>query len=154
MAPSPATGIFGGLLRSSPVHAPHIDKLPPEINPDRRGDFQFEFPTFFPNFLLHLGAGNGYPGIAFFTHQFWPLSHDTTLWEGTNYFRPPQNLAERVAIAHINALHRNAWSEDTSTTEDSHEALASGVLKQMVLMDEELMLRNTHLNLQQYIDTP
>jgi hypothetical protein len=38
--------------------------------------------------------------------------------------------------------------------EDSQEALDSGVLKQMVLMDEELMLRNTHLSLQRCLDTP
>jgi hypothetical protein len=38
--------------------------------------------------------------------------------------------------------------------EDSQEALESGVLSHMVLMDEELMVRNTHLSLQRYMDTP
>jgi phenylpropionate dioxygenase-like ring-hydroxylating dioxygenase large terminal subunit len=152
--PTPATAAFGNVLRSSDVHGPHLDRLPSEINPTRRGDFQFEFPTFFPNLLLHLGAGNGYPGIAFFTHQFWPIAHDRTLWEGTNHFRPPRTLAERVAMAHFTSLHRNGWLEDTSTMEDSQEALESGVLTRMVLMDEELMLRNTHLNLQRCLDTP
>ena len=97
-----------------------MELLPENINPDERGDFQFEFPVFFPNFLLHLGAGNGYPGMAYFTHQFWPVAVDKTLWEGTNHFRPPETVSERVAIAHTSALHRNTWLEDTSTMEDTY----------------------------------
>jgi phenylpropionate dioxygenase-like ring-hydroxylating dioxygenase large terminal subunit len=149
--PTPATAAFGSLLHASSRHAPRLDQLPLGINPTRRNDFQFEFPTFFPNLLIHLGAGNGYPAMSYFTHEFWPISVGETLWEGTNYFRPPETLAERVAIAHINALHRNAWLEDTSTMEDTYEALQSGVLSEMVLMDEELMIRNTDHHVRAYV---
>ena len=76
---------------------------------------------------------------------------DKTLWEGTNYFRPPETVSERVAIAHTNALHRNAWLEDTSTMEQTYQALSSGVLDEMVLMDEELMIRNTHKHWHDYM---
>jgi phenylpropionate dioxygenase-like ring-hydroxylating dioxygenase large terminal subunit len=148
---TPATAAFGDVLHKSARHAPQLDQLPPDINPTRRNDFQFEFPTFFPNFLIHLGAGGGYPGMSYFTHAFWPISVGETLWEGINYFRPPETLAERVAIAHVNALHRNAWLEDTSTMEDTYEALLSGVLSEMVLMDEELMIRNTDRHVHDYV---
>lgn len=143
LKPTAATAVFGKLLRESETHRPRLDQLPPKINAERRNDFQFEFPTFFPNFLIHLAAGNGYPGMTYFTHQFWPLAHNKTLWEGINYFRPPTKPSERIAIAHVNALHRNAWLEDTSTMEDTQDALESRVLTEMVLMDEELMIRNT-----------
>lgn len=146
-----ATSAFGKVLHDSPVHRPRLDQLPPQINPERRSDFQFEFPTFFPNFLLHLGSGNGYPGMTYFTHQFWPLAHNQTLWEGINYFRAPTKPSERIAIAHVNALHRNAWLEDTSTMEDTQEALSSRVLPEMVLMDEELMIRNTDYHWHRYM---
>ena len=151
LEPTPVTANLGGRLRTSERHRPHLELLPENINRGKRGDFQFEFPVFFPNFLLHLGAGNGYPGMAYFTHQFWPISVDSTLWEGTNFFRPPETVSERIAIAHINALHRNAWLEDTSTMEDTYQALASGVLEEMVLMDEELMIRNTHKHWHDYM---
>jgi phenylpropionate dioxygenase-like ring-hydroxylating dioxygenase large terminal subunit len=151
MKPTPATGIFGKRLHESERHRPHVEQLPASINPERRDDFQFEFPTFFPNFLLHLGAGNGYPGMTYFTHQFWPISHNKTLWEGTNYFREPTCPSERVAIAHVNTLHRNAWLEDTSTMEDTHAALESRVLNEMTLMDEELMIRNTDYHWHRYM---
>ncbi len=39
-------------------------------------------------------------------------------------------------------LQRNAWLEDTATMEDTQEALLSGVLKQMNLQDDEIMLRH------------
>ncbi len=152
MEPTPATGNLGGRLHMSEQHKPRLDLLPEKMNPSRRSDFQFEFPVFFPNLVLHLCAGNGYPGMTYFHHQFWPLSVGQTLWEGTNYFKPPATPSERVAIAHINALHRNAWLEDTSTMEDTYAALCSGALEEMVLMDEEIMIRNTHKHWHRYME--
>ncbi len=151
MKPTPATGAFGSVLHNTERHSPHLNELPKDINPERREDFQFEFPTFFPNFLLHLGAGCGYPGMTYFTHQFWPIAGNKTLWEGTNYFRAPTKPSENLAIAHVNALHRNAWLEDTSTMEDTHEALTSRVLTELTLMDEELMIRNTDYHWHRYM---
>ena len=152
MVPTPATGNLGGRLVTSEQHRPHLELLPEKINPTRRGDFQFEFPVFFPNLVLHLCAGNGYPGMTYFHHQFWPISVGKTLWEGTNYFKAPTSPSERIAIAHTNALHRNAWLEDTSTMEDTYSALCSGQLDEMVLMDEEIMIRNTHKHWHDYMD--
>lgn len=154
LQPTPVTAKMATILHGSPRHRPHPDRLPKAINPTRRPDFQFEFPVTFPNFGIHLGAGNGYPGMCYFTHQFWPISVDKTLWEGINYFRPPATPSERVAIAHINALHRNAWLEDTSTMENTHEALRSGVLASMVLMDEELMIRHADKVWHDYMSRP
>jgi phenylpropionate dioxygenase-like ring-hydroxylating dioxygenase large terminal subunit len=151
MVPTPATGNLGGRLVGSEQHRPHLELLPGKINPTGRGDFQFEFPVFFPNLVLHLCAGNGYPGMTYFQHQFWPISVGKTLWEGTSYFKAPTCPSEQVAIAHTNALHRNAWLEDTSTMEDTYAALCSGQLDEMVLMDEEIMIRNTHKHWHDYM---
>ncbi len=151
MVPTPVTGNLGGRLVNSEQHKPHLEQLPEKMNPSGRTDFQFEFPVFFPNLIMHLCAGNGYPGMTYFHHQFWPISVGKTLWEGTNYFRPPNTPSERIAIAHTNALHRNAWLEDTSTMEDTYAALCSGVLDEMVLMDEEIMIRNTHRAWHEYM---
>lgn len=152
--PTPATGKFGGLLRGSEQHGSRLHELPDAMNSERRKDFQFEYPVFFPNMLLHVCAGNGYPGMVYFHHLFWPIAVDKTLWEGTNFFRPPRTASERIAIAHTTALHRNAWLEDTGTMENTHEALTSGVLTEMPLMDEELMVRHFDQQWHQFMDTP
>ena len=152
MQPTPVTGNLGGRLVTSEQHKPHLEQLPHKMNPSNRTDFQFEFPVFFPNLIMHLCAGNGYPGMTYFHHQFWPLSVGKTLWEGTNYFRAPKTPSERIAIAHTNALHRNAWLEDTSTMEDTYSALCSGALDEMILMDEEIMIRNTHRAWHEYME--
>ena len=148
----PVAALFRDVLHQKPRHAPRLEELPPTMNPDKRDDYLFEFPCFFPNWLLHLSAGNGYPGMTYFTHQFWPLDVGRTYWQGTNYFRPPQTASERIAIAHTTTYHRNGWLEDTSTMEDTYAALSSGVLKEMQLMDEELMIRNTQKHWYDYIE--
>jgi|SRR5690554_4429767 len=149
--PTPVTAKLGGMLKESPIHGPKLDELPKSINPEKSDDFQFEFPTIFPNLVKHVCAGFSYPGLSYFTHQFWPMGVGKTVWEGTNYFHKPKNAAEAVAIAHVNALHRNAWLEDTGTMEDTFEAASSGVLDRMPLMTEELMIRNTHAHWHQYV---
>ncbi|ABQ67329.1 Rieske (2Fe-2S) protein [Rhizorhabdus wittichii DC-6] len=137
-----STAAFAGVLHGAEPHRPRPDQLPPGINPTRRTDFQFELPNLFPNLIIHLSAGCGYPGMSFFTHQFWPLDHGRTLWEGINYFRPARNAAERVAQLHVNALHRNAWLEDTATMEDTFTGIRSGAIDQMYLMDQEFLIRH------------
>ncbi len=137
-----STHAFAGVLAGSEGHGPRPDLLPPAVNPTRRDDFQFEFPNIFPNVLIHLASGCGYPGMAYFTHQFWPLGHGQTLWEGINYFRPARNAAERAAQAHVNAIHRNAWLEDTATMEDTFAGIMSGAIDEMQLMDQEFLIRH------------
>lgn len=151
METAKSTAAFAGLMHASEAHRPRPDQLPPAINPGHRPDFQFEIPNIFPNFLIHLASGCGYPGMSFFTHQFWPLGHGRTLWEGINYFRPAQNAAERVAQLHVNALHRNAWLEDTATMEDTFSGIMSGAIGSMQLMDQEFLIRHAARTLDTYL---
>lgn len=146
-----STAKFAGILHGSERHRPRPDLLPPGINPTRRSDFQFELPNIFPNLIIHLASGCGYPGMSFFTHQFWPLGHGRTLWEGINYFRPAQNAAERAAQFHVNALHRNAWLEDTATMEDTFTGIRSGAIDTMQLMDQEFLIRHAIRNHERYL---
>ncbi|WP_082703491.1 aromatic ring-hydroxylating dioxygenase subunit alpha [Novosphingobium sp. Fuku2-ISO-50] len=152
MDTTPATSAFAAVLHGSAAHRPRPDQLPKAINPTGRPDFQFELPTIFPNLIIHLGAGCGYPGLSFFTHQFWPMAHGKTLWEGTNYFRPPATAAEKAAQIHVSALHRNAWLEDTATMEDTFKGLMSGAITEMQLMDQEFLIRHISQNIDKYIN--
>lgn len=151
MDAAPSTQVFAGVLHRGDSHRPQPELLPENINPQRRDDFQFELPNIFPNLLIHLASGCGYPGLSYFTHQFWPLDHGTTLWEGINYFRPAANAAEYAAQVHVNALHRNAWLEDTATMEDTFTGIMSGAIDEMQLMDQEFLIRHAALTLDSYL---
>jgi phenylpropionate dioxygenase-like ring-hydroxylating dioxygenase large terminal subunit len=152
MEAAASTAIFASQLHQNRDHGPRPDLLPPGINPTGRDDFQFELPNLFPNLIIHLTAGCAYPGMTYFTHQFWPLDHGRTLWEGTNYFRPARNAAERVAQLHVSALHRNAWLEDTATMENTYFGIRSGAIDEMYLMDQEFLIRHTDKAINSYLE--
>ena len=47
---------------------------------------------------------------------------------------------------HTNALHRNAWLEDTATMEDTYQGIRAGVIDEMQLMDQEFLIRHAARN--------
>jgi phenylpropionate dioxygenase-like ring-hydroxylating dioxygenase large terminal subunit len=119
--------------------------LPKSVNPDGMADFSFELSVTFPNLLLHISEG------LWFTHQFWPLSHNRTRWEGKMFYRPPTNNSERWAQQCAQLIARNAWLEDTATMEATQAALQSGAKGEMNLQDEEILLRHGYHALEQFM---
>ncbi len=137
-APEPVAAIAQQHARGSLVAKAERTMLPPSINPSGREDFAFELSVAFPNLFLHISEG------IWFTHQFWPLAHDKTLWEGKYYVRAPRTNSERWALEHAQLLQRNAWLEDTQTMENTHRAIASGAKRLIHLQDEEILIRHAH----------
>ena len=121
--------------------------LPKSVNPDGMEDFSFELSVTFPNLLLHISEG------LWFTHQFWPLSHNRTRWEGKMFYRPPSNNSERWAQQCAQLISRNAWLEDTATMEATQAALQSGAKTEINLQDEEILLRHGYHALQQFMQS-
>ena len=137
-APEPVAAIAQQHARGSLVAQAERTMLPPSINPSGREDFAFELSVAFPNLFLHISEG------IWFTHQFWPLAHDKTLWEGKYYVRAPRTNSGRWALEHAELLQRNAWLEDTQTMENTHRAIASGAKRLINLQDEEILIRHAH----------
>ncbi len=119
--------------------------LPPTVNPDKRSDFGFELSVIFPNILVHITEG------VWFTHQFWPIAHNKTLWEGRYYTRRAETNSQRWAEEYAKVLQRNAWLEDTATMEDTQDALESGAKKYMNLQDDEILIRHGYHVLEKYL---
>ena len=90
------------------------------------------------------------PGM-WFTHQFWPLAVDRTLWEGRAYWPPARTPGERFAQEFNNVVLRNAWLEDTATMEATQEALSSGVKTHFNLQDQEILIRHSYKVLEDYV---
>ena len=116
------------------------------MNPNDRDDFSFELSVIFPNILVHVTEG------VWFTHQFWPVGHNKTRWEGRYYLPKAKTYSERWAQEFAQVLQRNAWLEDTATMEDTQEALESKAKKVMHLQDEEILIRHGYHVLEQYLN--
>lgn len=114
------------------------DYFPPDVNPRRCASFNQDITVFFPNFLVHLMEGN------YYTHQFWPVSVNQTLWEARTYFAPPKTFAERFNLEFAHCLHRDAWTEDTGTMEHTQQMLETGAREYMVLQDNEVLVRHAY----------
>lgn len=144
--PTPVAGIANRIAGASLVSSRGESMLPPLINPDRRSDFAFELSVIFPNTLLHISEG------IWFTHQFWPIAHNRTLWEGRYYVKAPQTNAQRWAIEHAMTLQRNAWLEDTATMEDTQRAMQSRAKSIQHLQDDEILIRHGAVVVEQFVN--
>ena len=121
--------------------------LPESVNPSGKEDFSFELSVIFPNILLHISEG------LWFTHQFWPIAHNKTRWEGKIYYHQPKTNSERWAQDCAQLLARNAWLEDTGTMEATQAALQSGAKDHMILQDEEILVRHGYYALERFMES-
>lgn len=133
---SPIGDLANARSRGSLAAAGSASSLPPQLNPQRRDSWGFELSVLFPSVLLHVSEG------IWFTHQFWPIAHDKTLWEGKYYLAKPHTHSELWGFERAMILQRNAWLEDTATMEDTHRAMKSGAKKVQHLQDEEILIRH------------
>lgn len=143
--PTPAAKLSSSITGASLVDYHGKQMLPDSVNPNNRDDFSFELSVFFPNILVHVSEG------VWFTHQFWPLSHNRIRWEGRYYLPKAKTYSERWAQEFAQTLQRNAWLEDTATMEDTQSALASGAKTVMHLQDEEILIRHGYHVLEDYL---
>lgn len=145
---SPVAALSYKLATASIAKPGFRSLLPRRINPDRDPEFVFDQSAIFPNFLVHVSEG------LYFTHQFWPVSVDKTLWEGIQYFPPASNAGERFSQEFGQVLQRNAWLEDTGTMEATQLALSSGVKKFFYFQDGEVLLRHNYRVIEEYVNRP
>lgn len=143
--PTPVAALANSLSGASLVAQRGQSMLPHKVNPSRRSDFSFELSVVFPNLLIHISEG------IWFTHQFWPIAHNRTLWEGRYYLPPVKTNSQRWAVEFAQVLQRNAWLEDTATMEDTQAALESGAKHSMLLQDEEILLRHGYSVLHRHV---
>ena len=112
--------------------------LPVGVNPTRSTDWSFELHVIFPTFFVVVSEG------TYFTHQFWPLSVDRTIWESTTYFPKATNLAQRFSQEYSRIIFRDIFLEDARTVEETQSVLLSGAKKEFLLQDYELLVRHSH----------
>ena len=127
------SGLFGPWDRSD------LGELPPGINPGKVDPWGLSSFQFFPNFAILIWEAGWYN-----THQFWPTSHNTLVFEGNVYSLPAKSASERVGREMAAVSFKEYSLQDANTLEATQLGLESGVIDQFPLNDQEVLVRNFH----------
>jgi len=116
-----------------------LDTLPPAINPARAKSWGTDSFEFFPNFTLLFWEPGWY-----LTYHYWPTAVDRHVFEANLYFVPPKNARERLAQELAAVTFKEYALQDANTLEATQSMLASRVVTEFPLNDQELLLRHLH----------
>ncbi len=108
----------------------------PGINPTRSKDWAMDVTHIWPN--LHIDTGPG----GFWTHQFWPVSHNRTRHEIRFYVPKPTNIRERFQQEAYVTRVSEILLEDLSNVARTQRGLESGAKNFMQLQDNEVLIRH------------
>lgn len=113
--------------------------MPEGVNPTKSRDWSFSGLIYFPNTCLFVADG----GIIM--HTMWPLSENRTHWEARTYFPKAKTLAHQFSQEYGRATFVDGvLVEDGGTFEKTQSMLDSGAKKEVILGDEELLIRHHH----------
>lgn len=120
-------------------------QLPPGVNSQGFEDWALDLHVIFPCFFVDVSEG------SYFTHNFWPIDVDRTIWQSTQYFPKPQTAGERFNQEYGHVIFRDIILEDGKTLEETQSMLASGAKREFPLQDEEILVRHSHYVVDQMI---
>ncbi|MGE0820939.1 MAG: aromatic ring-hydroxylating dioxygenase subunit alpha [Candidatus Binatia bacterium] len=122
-----------------------LSNLPAGVNPLRDPTWTLDLNAIFPCFFVDVSEG------SYFTHQFWPVAVDRTIWHSTQYFPRAKTPGQRFSQEYGHVLFRDIILEDGRTFEETQSVLSSGAKKAFFLHDEELLVRHSHYVVEQMI---
>jgi phenylpropionate dioxygenase-like ring-hydroxylating dioxygenase large terminal subunit len=123
-----------------------LDELPPGINPSRHPKWGVDSFHFFPNFMLLFWAPGWY-----LTYSYWPTGVDSHVFESSLYFVPAKTAAERLQHELAAVTFKEYGLQDANTLEATQTSLASRVISEFPLCDQELLLRALHQASRDYV---
>ena len=112
--------------------------MPAGVNPLRHKEWALDLNVIFPCFFADVSEG------SYFTHNFWPITVDRTIWHSTQYYPKAKTAGERFAQEYGHVLFRDIILEDGRTFEETQTMLNSGAKKEFHLQDEEILVRHSH----------
>lgn len=122
-----------------------MNALPAGVNPLRHKDWTLDLNVIFPCFFVDVSEG------SYFTHNFWPIAVDRTIWHSTQYFPRARTVGQRFMQEYGHVLFRDIILEDGRTLEETQRMLDSGAKKEFHLQDEEILVRHSHRVVEQMI---
>lgn len=127
------SGLFG------PWDQSDLGELPPGINPGKVDPWGLSSFQFFPNFAVLIWEAGWYN-----THQYWPTSHNTVVFEGNVYSLPAKSASERVGREVAAVSFKEYAIQDANTLEATQMGIESGVVDRWPLNDQEVLVRHFH----------
>lgn len=129
---------------------PPVDSsaLPNSVNPGRVEHWAFDVIEFFPCFVLLDGA---------YWHQamwFWPVDADHTEIRVIDYAYAAKTVGDRMAHSFMRALNREVFLEDVSTMEAIHASMKTGVMPDILLSQQEMLLQKHYANVERMLGEP
>jgi phenylpropionate dioxygenase-like ring-hydroxylating dioxygenase large terminal subunit len=150
LVPAAAQKPIEPLLRSGlfgPWDGPDFNDTAPGLNPGRVQAWGLDSFQIWPNFVILIWETGWY-----LTYHYWPTSVNTHMFEGTLYFRPPENARERVAQELAAVTFKEYALQDGNTLEATQMMLESRVLTTFPLNDQEVLCRHLHHVAHQWVD--
>jgi len=123
-----------------------IEALPAGMNPSNHPDWAFDINGIFPDFYLSLRP-NYYQA-----YNFRPISVDRTRFEGRVYYPKMETAGGRFYQEYMKCMLRDVLLEDWSNLEILQQAIASGAKDEMVFQDNEILLRHSFHEIDNYIN--
>lgn len=106
------------------------------VNPTKSENWSSDVNWFFPNWHLQLSANQ------FWTHEFWPTSATTTLWEARFYNKKPTTVRERLQLEHFTSHITDTMLEDFANIESMQKGLESGAKPFVYFNESEILCRH------------
>lgn len=138
MTPAEAVAYTAGrkLYPAFPPVDANAPGFPKAVNPGRIDHWAFDIVELFPHFVLIAGAD---------WHQnmwFWPIDADHTEIRVVDYAYAAKSVGDKLAHSYLRVRNREVFREDISTMEAVHAMLQSGAMPDIVLSQQEMLIRN------------
>ncbi|WP_427918712.1 aromatic ring-hydroxylating oxygenase subunit alpha [Streptomyces sp. cg40] len=138
------SGLFGPWDRPA---IDGLDPLPPGINPAGHKSWGTDSFVLFPNFMLLIWAPGWY-----LTYHYWPTAVDRHVFEAKLCFVPAKTARERLAHELAAVTFKEYALQDGNTLEATQTMLASRVITEFPLNDQEILLRHLHKVVGDYVE--
>ncbi|MGF6637404.1 aromatic ring-hydroxylating oxygenase subunit alpha [Paraburkholderia sp. MM6662-R1] len=106
------------------------------VNPTKNENWSSDINWFFPNWHLQISAN------LFWTHEFWPTSSNTTVWEARFYKRKPTTVRERLQLEYFTSHMADTMLEDLGNIESTQVGMESGAKPFIVFNESEILCRH------------
>lgn len=105
------------------------------VNPAKSPTWSMDINEIFPNFHLDVAGG------GFWTHEIWPITLDSSRYEMRFFVPKPETVREAFHQEHYIARLADVVLEDLANVERTHKGVAARVKNEMILQDNEVLIR-------------
>ncbi len=136
----------GNVLSAASLEDTQVLLQHPAINPTKSESWAVDVTWMFPHFQIDVSPG------GFWTHHFWPVSQNETLWESRFHVPDATDIWSRLQQEHYIARLAEILLEDVGNTERTQEGIDSGAMETMPLQDGEVMIRHSLHNVRKWVE--